>query len=372
MTGTGDRDATLSALSRAMPYVRLYKGRVFVLKIGGALTAEPAVLRHLAEEIAILVEFGIRVVVVHGGGPEATRLASRLGVATTMVAGRRVTDPAALEAVVMALNGTVNTAILAACRAASLSAVGISGVDGGIVRARVRRPIRVEGNPEPVDFGEVGEVVSVDGSALQRLLDAGFVPVVSPVAADDTGRVLNINADTVAAGTAAALGAEKLIFLTETPGILEDKTDPGSLVSVLDLERLASMESDGTVDGGMLPKVNAARAALASGVGRVHMVGAREKGSLLVEVFTNEGAGTMVVRSLVELESAVRGNGDAGGGVNGDVGGGVNGGDGGGVNGGDPGGTTGRGSGGMTGGAPSGIPGAGGNGTGTEISGALK
>ncbi len=311
MTGAGDRESTLAALSRAMPYVRLYKGRVFVLKLGGALTAETPVLRHLAEEMAILAEFGIRLVVVHGGGPQATRLAGRLGVPTRMVGGRRVTDAAALEAVVMALNGTVNTAVLAACRAASLGAVGISGVDGGIVRARVRGPVRVEGDAEPVDFGEVGEVLSVDGEALRRLLDAGFVPILSPVAADDSGRVLNINADTVAAETAAALGAEKLIFLTETPGILEDKSDSRSLISYLDLDRLAEMEASGAVDGGMLPKVNATRAALAAGVSRVHMVGAREKGSLLVEVFTNEGAGTMVVRNLAELESAVRMNGTA-------------------------------------------------------------
>ncbi len=301
MTGIGDRDAVLAALTRAMPYVRLYKGKVFVIKLGGAMTSEPIVLKQLAHEIAILVEFGMRVVVVHGGGPQTTRLSERLGLAPRLVNGRRVTDPATLEAVVMSLNGAVNTAVLAACRAAGLPAVGVSGVDAGIVKARVRAPLAMEGHAEPVDFGEVGEVASVDAAALGKLLDAGFVPILSPVAADDAGRVLNINADTVAAEVAAALGAEKLVFLTETAGILEDKADPGSLLSYLDLDCLVGMEVSGAVDGGMLPKVHAARQALLAGVRRVHMVGGREQGSLLVEVFTNEGAGTLVVRSLAEL-----------------------------------------------------------------------
>ncbi|MCU0232065.1 MAG: acetylglutamate kinase, partial [Acidobacteria bacterium] len=147
----------------------------------------------------------------------------------------------------------------------------------------------------------VGDVMSVDGPALERLLDAGFVPVVSPLSADDSGAVLNVNADTVASAIACALGAEKLIFLTVVPGILEDRADPGSLISYIDLPGLLLLEGRGALDGGMLPKVNAARGAILGGVKRVHVVGFRQPQSLLVEVFTNEGAGTLVVRDRAEL-----------------------------------------------------------------------
>ncbi len=310
MTGPYDREAAMAGLTRALPYIRLYKGRVFVIKLGGAATSDAAALRHLAEQVGVLREVGINVVLVHGGGPQATALAGRLGVETVMVGGRRVTTPEALAAVVMAINGTVRTAVLAACRAAHLPAVGVSGLDGALVRARKRAPAAVEGDgPEAVDFGEVGDVVEVNREPLDALLAAGYVPVVSPVSADDDGRVLNVNADTVAAAVAAALDAEKLVFLTETPGILEDAGDHSSMVSCVDLAGLAAMEASGALGGGMLPKVNAARAALASGVRRVHVVGFRQKLGLLTEVFTNEGSGTLIVPDLQAVPAAEHGDG---------------------------------------------------------------
>jgi acetylglutamate kinase len=293
----------MSALRRALPYIRLYRGRVFVLKLGGEAVAAAAALRQVVEQVGVLAELGIRLVVVHGGGPQTTALAERLGLPTRIVGGRRVTTPETLEVAVMTMNGTVSTAVLAACRAAGIAAVGVSGVDSGIVRARRRAPVEttVDGRTERVDFGEVGDVMSVDGPALERLLDAGFVPVVSPLSADDSGAVLNVNADTVASAIACALGAEKLIFLTAVPGILEDRADPGSLISYIDLPGLLLLEGRGALDGGMLPKVNAARGAILGGVKRVHIVGFRQPLSLLVEVFTNEGAGTLVVRDRAEL-----------------------------------------------------------------------
>jgi acetylglutamate kinase len=226
-----------------------------------------------------------------------------MGLTTRMVGGRRITTPETLEVAIMTMNGTVNTAVLAACRAAGIAAVGVSGVDSGIVRARRRPPVEtiVDGRLTVVDFGEVGDVMSVDGPALERLLDDGFVPVVSPLSADEAGNVLNVNADTVASAIACALGAEKLIFLTTVPGILEDRTDAGSLISYIDLPGLLVLEGRGALDGGMLPKVNAARGAILGGVKRVHIVGFRQPLSLLVEVFTNEGAGTLVVRDRAEL-----------------------------------------------------------------------
>lgn len=303
MNAPHDREATMSALRRALPYIRLYRGRVFVLKLGGEAVADAAALRQVVEQVGVLAELGIRLVVVHGGGPQTTALAERLGLPTRLVGGRRVTTPETLEVAVMTMNGTVSTAILAACRAAGIAAVGVSGVDSGIVRARRRAPVEttVDGRTERVDFGEVGDVMSVDGPALERLLDAGFVPVVSPLSADDSGAVLNVNADTVASAIACALGAEKLIFLTAVPGILEDRADSGSLISYIDLPGLLLLEGRGALDGGMLPKVNAARGAILGGVKRVHVVGFRQPQSLLVEVFTNEGAGTLVVRDRAEL-----------------------------------------------------------------------
>jgi acetylglutamate kinase len=309
MTGAYDREATMAGLTRALPYIRLYKGRAFVIKLGGALGSDTALLKQIAEQVSVLREVGIRVVLVHGGGPQTTALATRLGVETRFVNGRRVTSPEALEAAVMTLNGSVNTSVLAACRAVHLPAVGVSGVDAGLLQARVRPPVEMDlgQGPVTVDFGEVGDLVSVDGSVLERLLAAGFVPVVSPVSADDAGRVLNVNADTVAATIACALDAEKLIFLTETPGILEDRNDPHSMISCIDLGGLVAMEGRGALAGGMLPKVNSARAALSGGVRRVHIVGFRQKASLLVEVFTNEGAGTLILRDLAELPPAEQG-----------------------------------------------------------------
>lgn len=303
MNAPHDREATMGALLRALPYIRLYRGRVFVLKLGGEAVADAESLRKVVEQVGVLSELGVRLVVVHGGGPQTTALAERMGLTTRIVGGRRITTPETLEVAIMTMNGTVNTAVLAACRAAGIAAVGLSGVDAGLVRARRRPPVEtiVDGRPTVVDYGEVGDVMSVDGPALERLLDDGFVPVVSPLSADEAGNVLNVNADTVASAIACALGAEKLIFLTAVPGILEDRADPGSLISYIDLPGLLLLEGRGALDGGMLPKVNAARGAILGGVKRVHIVGFRQPLSLLVEVFTNEGAGTLVVRDRAEL-----------------------------------------------------------------------
>ncbi|MGC8724228.1 MAG: acetylglutamate kinase [Acidobacteriota bacterium] len=303
MTGHPDREAMLAALLQALPYVRLYRGRCFVLKLGMEREEGAETLAGFAQQASIFHEFGIRLVIVHGGGPQATALAERLGVESRFVEGRRVTSPQMIEPVVMALNGSVNTAIVSALCAAGLPAVGISGVGAGLLKARVRGPVTVQTpqGPATVDYGEVGDLIAVDRSVLDRLMAAGFVPVVSPVAADETGRLLNVNADTVAAQIACALEADKLVFLTKAPGLLEDRKDPASLVSYTDLDGVAALEARGAVEGGMRPKMAAARAALQGGVRRVHVVGLRQKASLLLEVFTNAGAGTLIVKSTSEL-----------------------------------------------------------------------
>jgi acetylglutamate kinase len=297
-----DRNLTMDALKLALPYIRLYRGRVFVVKIGGGICGDPAMLADLASQLSIFRELGIRVVLVHGGGPQTTALSSKLGIETQFVEGRRITDAKTLEVAVMTMNGTINTAILAACRAAALPAIGISGIDAGLIRARRRPPrVHVSGNErKTIDYGEVGDVVAVDVSVLNRFLDAHFMPVVSPLVADDAGHILNMNADTVASTLARELGAEKLVFIQEAPGILEDKNDPSSIVSYTDVRGLNGMLERGVLDAGMLPKANAAKDALYGGVKRVHVIGGA-RDNLLLEVFTNEGAGTLIVMDTRDL-----------------------------------------------------------------------
>ena len=248
-----EREAAMAALLEALPYFRLYCGRTFVVKLGGSACAEPATLARIVDQVKVFHETGIRTVIVHGGGPQTTALAARLGVETRFVGGRRVTTPEALDAAVMALNGTVNTRILAACRATQLPALGLSCVAAGLARVAVRPPIEAPdgaGGTLTVDFGEVGDIVSVDGSVLAPLMAGGLVPVVSPISCTDQGRLLNINADTAAAAIACALDAEKLIFLTDAPGILENRRDPSSMISCTDLAGLQALEERGELGEG--------------------------------------------------------------------------------------------------------------------------
>ncbi len=297
-----EQAAVIAALRGAAPYIRLYKGKTFVVKAGGAIFGDLASTRALVEQIAILHHLGIRVVMVHGGGPQLDAMQRSLGIEPRMVRGRRITDDRSIDATTMVLNGLINTRILATCREVGIDAVGLSGVDAGLVRANRRPPVHVDG--ESVDYGFVGDIVSIDPTVIRKELDAGLMPVVSPVSADDAGTVLNINADTVAAAIGAALGAEKLILCTGAPGILERADDPRSLVSYTDLAGLKRLEQAGSLAGGMLPKATAIEAAIRGGVRRVHVISYNARDSVLAEVFTNEGTGTMIVADVKALTLA--------------------------------------------------------------------
>ena len=311
MKDVGQQSAAVAALRQAVPYIRMFKGKTFVVKVGGAAfpgppsrvdgrpsprAADTAARGALAivEQVHVLHQVGIRVVLVHGGGPQSTALSRALGAEPRFVAGRRVTDDAALEVAAMVLNGAVNTRWLAACRAVGLPAVGLSGVAAGLLQARRRAPVAAA-DGVTVDYGHVGDIVAVDPGLLETLLAAGQVPVVSPLSADDSGALLNVNADTAAAALAVALGAERLLLLTGAPGILERPGDPGSLVSLTDLAGLARLRERGCLGDGMLPKASSIEAALRGGVRGVHILGAEVPDSLLAEIFTNEGVGTLVV-----------------------------------------------------------------------------
>lgn len=309
MTSKQDRAIVVSALKHAAPYIRLFKGKVFVLKAGGEIFADKAKTRALMEQVGILHQVGIRVVFVHGGGQQSTELATALGVDTKFVDGRRITDSESLDVATMVLNGQINTRVLAACRDLQIPAVGISGIDAGLIRAHRRPPVERDGKA-PVDYGFVGDIDAVDADILRKQLDNGLMPVVSPISCDESGVVLNINADTVAAAIAAELDAEKLILATGAPGILEDVNDPQSLISYIDRAALDALKADGKLADGMLPKAAAIDAALANGVNRVHVISYKLADSLLLEVFTNEGTGTLVVNSTDALTPAEQGDDD--------------------------------------------------------------
>ena len=304
----GEQAVTVRALRGAAPYIHMYKGKVFVIKTGGGAFRDGAAMRGFMEQVAILHHLGIRVVLVHGGGPQLDEVTKKLGVETRMVQGRRVTDGGAIDVACMVLNGLINTRLLGLCREFGIDAIGLSGVDAGLVRAHKRPPVTLASG-EVVDYGMVGDIDGVDGSVITRLLDAGFLPVVSPLSCDATGHLLNINADTVAAAIGGAMGAEKLILCTGAPGILERLDDPHSLISYTDVAGLRRLREEGAISDGMLPKSSAIEAAIRGGVKRVHVISYAAPDALLAEIFTNEGTGTLVVADTKALSAAEQGAG---------------------------------------------------------------
>ncbi len=293
-----DTSKGIAGLKGALRYVRAYRDHVFVVKLGGDVLSDAGVRDQAATQLALLHSLGIRLVVVHGGGPQATALSRRLGQEPRMVAGRRVTDDAALEVAKMVYAGQLNTDLLAALRSHKVQAVGLSGVDADLLLAHRRPPASIvddNGQSVQVDYGNVGDIDRVDPRILITLMEARFVPVVASLAGDDDGGVYNVNADTVAESLAVALRAQKLIFLTGAPGVLRDRSDPSTLVTFADPDDLAGLMASGALAGGMRPKVEACIRAATSGVERTHIIDGRAPDALLLEMFTGAGCGTMIV-----------------------------------------------------------------------------
>jgi acetylglutamate kinase len=297
-----NRDIVVAALKHAAPYVRIYKRKTFVIKAGGELFLSTARTRAFIEQVAILHQVGIRIVLVHGAGPQSTQRATDLGLETRMVAGRRVTDAKMIE-VSEAVARELNEQLCAICAELDLPALGMIGADAGLILADKRPEVDVEGVGR-IDYGFVGDIRDIDDAAIQAALEEGHLPVISALSADTDGTPLNINADTVAAALSSALHAEKLILATGAPGILENVRDPASLVSYLDLSGLTRMKAAGALADGMLPKAQAIAAAIAGGVPRVHVISFSVPDSLLLEIFTNEGTGTLIVESIEALTEA--------------------------------------------------------------------
>ena len=290
---------TLDLLRESLPYIQRFKGKTFVIKFSGKVTEDKANLLSLAEELALLHQVGIRICVIHGGGKQLTELAQKLGVVQTVIEGRRVTDDDTLDLAKMIFRGKINTEILSALRHRGIHAVGLSGIDGGVIKAERRPPRdvlnRKTGETETVDFGHVGDVVEVDTRLVNLLLENDYLPVISSLGADDSGRVYNINADTIATEIAAMLGAEKLILLSDVNGIYLDPNDESTKITRLTAAEARKMIEDGQATGGMIPKLESLISLLGRGVQSAHVIGGSDRNALLTEVFTNEGTGTMIV-----------------------------------------------------------------------------
>ncbi|MEO7836763.1 MAG: acetylglutamate kinase [Acidimicrobiales bacterium] len=273
-----------AVLAESLPYIRRFWGQVIVVKYGGNAMGDAAAVAGFAQDVALMRSVGMRPVVVHGGGPQIGDLMARLGKVPEFHEGLRVTDAETLDIARMVLVGKVNRDIVSAVNVHGALAVGLSGEDAGLITAAARSP----------ELGFVGDVASVNASIVERLLAEELIPVIATIGADTDGQSYNINADTAAGAIAEALRAEKLVYLTDVEGIRRDVTDPASLLSTVGTTDLEAMVADGTVSGGMIPKVLSCVRAVRAGVGHAHILDGRAEHALLLEIFTREGVGTMV------------------------------------------------------------------------------
>jgi acetylglutamate kinase len=291
LSGTPDADVKAAVLAEALPYIRRFHGKTVVIKYGGNAMTEDNLKQSFARDIILLRLVGILPVVVHGGGPQIESLLSKVGKKGEFIQGMRVTDTETMDIVEMVLAGQVNKEIVELINHAGGKAVGLTGQDGGLIRARKMMVKADSGSQEVLDLGHVGEIESVDPEIIHSLLASGFVPVIAPIGSGREGETYNINADLVAGKIAEILKAEKLILMTNTPGVLDKD---GHLLTGLSAREIDALFADGTISGGMLPKISSALEAARSGVHSVHIVDGRVPHCLLLEILTNEGVGTMI------------------------------------------------------------------------------
>ena len=270
-------------LVHALPYIKKYTGKIVVIKYGGSAMQSETLKNLVVRDVILLHLIGVKVVLVHGGGPEITELLTRLGKETKFVGGLRVTDRETVEAAQMVLAGKVNKSLVNLIECSGGRAVGLCGMDGHMISAVQKDPA----------LGYVGKITAVDPTPVLDLLEKGYIPVVSTLGCDDAGNVYNVNADTAAAKLAATLRAESLISLTDTAGILRDKDDPATLISRVTVAETEQLIADGVIAGGMLPKVECCTDAIRGGVRRVFIIDGRVPHSILIETLTDEGIGTM-------------------------------------------------------------------------------
>jgi acetylglutamate kinase len=286
-----------AVLHEALPYIRRFHKRTFVVKYGGHAMVDEELKQSFARDVSLLRYVGIQVVVVHGGGPQINRMLDRVGIESSFEGGLRVTDEATMGVVEMVLAGTVNQDIVGLICSQGGRAVGLSGKDDHFLRGRKKAPVAVKaenGDEKQVDLGRVGRVDGVDATILQNLISNGFIPVVAPIAVDDAGQALNVNADTAAGSIAAALGAAKLVLMTDVEGV---KDAQGARISSLRAREARELIEAGVIRGGMIPKVQCALDAVEQGVEKVHVIDGRTRHALLLEIFTDQGVGTEIHRT---------------------------------------------------------------------------
>lgn len=275
----------VSILAEALPYMQKFAGKTIVVKYGGAAMKDPTLKAGVITDLVLLWTVGIRPVLVHGGGPEINSWLTKLGIEPEFKNGLRVTDGPTMEVVEMVLGGRVNKGLVSLIQQAGGKAVGLCGKDGDLLRARQM----VE-----KDIGYVGEVTRVDATLLRSLVASGYIPVVATVATDESGQALNVNADTAAGEIAAALQAEKLILMTDVPGVLLDKDDVSTKFAELNIKRSRELMQEGIIAGGMIPKVQCCVRCISQGVNATHIIDGRSRHSILMELLTDEGVGTMI------------------------------------------------------------------------------
>jgi acetylglutamate kinase len=296
MSGPLTSELKSEVLVEALPYISRYEGKTFVVKYGGSAMTDDSLKDSFSQDVTLLRKIGIRIVIVHGGGKEVTELSRQLGIETTFVDGQRYTDSRTMEVVQMVLAGKTNKDIVRRINRHDGDAVGLCGID-----AHVLRVIRQTGNG--VDLGLVGEVTDVNTDYINLLLDRGIMPVIAPLGVDHAYEVYNINADTAAAAIAGALRAEKLVYLSDVPGLIRN----GMVVGSIDRTEGEELIGSGIISDGMIPKIRSAFRALERGVGKVHLIDGRITHSLLLEIFTDQGIGTELVRQPVQEEAAIDG-----------------------------------------------------------------
>lgn len=285
-------------LVEALPYIKKFYGKTVVIKYGGHAMVNCELKRAVLTDAVLMKYVGMHPVIVHGGGPEITGMLKKVGKESSFVGGLRVTDAETMEIAQMVLVGKINKDIVGMINGIGGHAVGLSGKDGSLLLAekklgRIRTP---EGTEELVDIGQVGQVRRVNPGIVETVIREGYIPVVAPVAAGDEGESFNVNADSAAGALAAALKADKLIILTDVEGILAERSDKGSLISTISIDQVPGLVGRGVIDGGMIPKVECCVNALRAGVGTTHILDGRVPHSILLEVFTDKGVGTMVVK----------------------------------------------------------------------------
>jgi len=274
-------------LTQAIPHIQKYYNKIIVIKYGGNAMISEELKQQVMEDIALLRMIGVKVVLVHGGGPEINAMLKKLGKVSEWVNGLRVTDKETIDVVQMVLAGKVNKTLVNLLGQQGVKAVGLSGMDDRLIQAVMKDP----------ELGYVGRITGVNSQLLLDLMDDGYIPVISSLACDDEGNIYNVNADTAAAYIAGAIGAERLFMMTDIAGILRDKDDPSSLISCIDIKEAVELFSEGILSGGMIPKVECCIDAIHRGVGRVIVMDGRVNHSILLEILTNEGVGTMVMES---------------------------------------------------------------------------